>query len=82
MDTIITWLVLWWIVASVYWIKHEYDKKEKDKEKLDSLSEIKEKWTMDFKSIVKALIFWFEKQEKEKKSIFKKLLSLLFWWKK
>ena len=29
-DTIITWLVLWWILASVYWIKKYEDSKKSE----------------------------------------------------
>ncbi len=74
MDAIITGLVLWWIVASVYGIKkHENDKKPTAEQKED-----KQKWWhMDFKSIVKALIFWFE--EDRKKTFVERIKSIFKW---
>lgn len=56
MDAVITWLVLWWIVASVYGIKkHEEGKKTEEVE----IS----KWTMSTKSILKWLVMWFKDEK-------------------
>lgn len=85
MDAIITWLVLWWIVASVYWIKkHEYDKeKAAGEHKEDEKIEKTKKGHMDMKSIIKALVFGFEEKEEIKSKSFLSRLFSLFWrWKK
>ena len=78
-DAVITWLVLWWIVASVYWIKKEHDKLEKEQEEKLKNEEL-QKGMMDLRSILKALVFWF-KEEKPKKTFFQKLFWIFKLWK-
>lgn len=71
-DAVVTWLILWGVVASVYGIKKYEDKKHQSELVKEDVTN---DWNrMSKSSIIKALLFWFEK-EKKKKSFLKKIIS-------
>lgn len=77
MDKIVTGLVLWSIVASVYGIKKNENHKN-DVTKKDTFSVFHKKkpsWTMSVKDIIKWLIFWVE--ENKKPGFFKSVFSFI-----
>lgn len=69
MDKIVTWLVLWSIIASVYGIKkYEQNKKENESNKtISNISSVKQEWKMSSKDIIKWIIFWVKEDKKVKK---------------
>lgn len=75
-DALISWLVLSWIIASVYWIKKHEDQK-KDFENI-----VEKDKKMSLKTILKWLIFGFKIEKKEipvkKKPIFIKIINFIF----
>lgn len=73
MDKIVTWLVLWSIVASVYGIKkHESNKRDSVKTNLPNDT----KWKMSSKDIIKWIIFWVDNTKTIKKPGFFKSIFL------
>ncbi|EKE28979.1 MAG: hypothetical protein ACD_2C00258G0019 [uncultured bacterium (gcode 4)] len=70
-DAIVTWLVLGWIVASVYGIK-KYEEKHHEEIKSDDKATPK-------KSILKSLIFWIKDEYWPKKpSLWRRVLAFPF----
>ena len=67
-DTIITWLVLWWILASVYWIK-KYEDSKKNTVAWDNIEASK-----DNKNVISK-----EKKDGVVKIIFKIILKKIIW---
>jgi len=73
-DAVITWLILGWILASVYWVK-KYEQHHKEEEK----EEIKVPKKSNF---LKQIFIWDEKQEQKDsllKTVFKIILKNFLW---
>lgn len=69
-DAVVTWLILWWIIASVYWIK-KYEEKHKNDNK------VAENKNSNSRSILKQLIFGVEDSSKNKKPW---IIKIFIYW--
>lgn len=75
-DAVITWLILGWILASVYWVKKYEEHHHKEEEKKP---EIKESKKTNFLS---QIFIWNKKQEQKDsllKTVFKIILKNFLW---